>query len=133
MEKIKMLMFIPNEHPKVVHIVNEHDAILDVLKKYNNDCYGAHAMRIDDNVYIIYPKLIDILEYDGTRKFKDDIICGTFLIVKTDDSGLVISLDYRNLLKYAHKFWGNTIYPYQECIQSYYNLSYKELSELNIN
>ena len=102
MEKIKMLMFIPIEHPKVVHIVNEHDAILDVLKKYNNDCYGAHAMRIDDNVYIIYPKLIDILEYDGTRKFKDDIICGTFLIVKTDDSGLVISLDYRNLLKYLN-------------------------------
>ena len=106
-----MLMFIPNEHPKVIHIVNEHNAIFDVLKKYNNDCYGTHAMCIDKNLYIIYPKLIDILDYEGTRKFNNDIICGTFLIVKTDDSGLVISLDYRNLLKYAHEFWGNTIYP----------------------
>ena len=84
-------------------------------------------------IYIIYPKLIDILEYEGTRKFNDDIICGTFLIVKTDDTGLVVSLDYRNLLKYAHEFWSNSLYSYQECIQSYYNLSYKELSELNIN
>ena len=133
MKKIRILMFVPNEHPKVLRIDNELIAILSVLKNHNEDCYGAHAMRIDDNVYIIYPKLIDILEYEGTRKFNDDIICGTFLIVKTDDTGLVISLDYRNLLKYAHEFWNNSLYSYQECIQSYYNLAYKELSELKID
>ena len=133
MKKIRMLIFVPNEHPKVIRDNNELIAVLDVLKTHNEDCYGAHAMRIDDNIYIIYPKLIDILEYEGTRKFNDDIICGTFLIVKTNNTGLVVSLDYRNLLKYAHEFWSNSLYPYQECIQSYYNLAYKELSELKID
>ena len=132
MEKVRMLMFIPNEHPKVIHIENVQNSVINVLKKHNTDCYGAHAMKIAKNMYIVYPKLSDIFEYEGTRKYKGDIICGTFLIAKTDDCGYAVSLDYGNLLKYAHEFWSNTKDSYSECIRSYFNLSYKEFDDFKI-
>ncbi|MBQ6700725.1 MAG: hypothetical protein IJM98_08705 [Oscillospiraceae bacterium] len=132
METVRMLLFTPHKQPKVIRVDNEHDAIFSVLKKHNSGCFDAHAMKIEKNIYIIYPKLEDILEYGGTRKYESNVICGTFLIAKTDDSGLIVSVDYRNLLKYAHKFWDNSSYDYSECLQGYYNLAFKELDDTEL-
>ena len=132
MEKVRMLLFVPHKTPKVIRIDNEHGAISSVLKEYNKDCFGAHVLSIEKNIYIIYPRLEDMLEYSGTRKYNDNIICGAFLIAKTDDFGFITSIDYRNMLKYAHKLWDNKNYEYLDCIQSYFNLAFKELDDIKL-
>ena len=94
MKKARILLFSPGAHPKASRIPLDAESMLAVLKDSNKNCCGAHALKMKKNIYLVYPKLEDVLECDGTRKYCDDVICGTFAIVKLDDSGNLISMDY---------------------------------------
>lgn len=87
----------------------------------------AEAKQIDKNIYIIFNKDRFLSGFEANRKINNDIICGTFYVIATDENGHLISLTLKELEKYSKQFWFPQKFSYEETVQNYFDILEQEI------
>lgn len=97
MKKIKVLVVEPEKEAYVKKISN-------TLKSLNNEVYGKIEMtNIEDGVIIISNRTSKSEGLPFNRYMKNNIVCGTFLILGTCN-GETVSLSEKMIEKYKEYF-----------------------------
>ena len=106
----------------------------DVGKRHSKCNYEVHKSSIGTGcIYpcmaksiIIAPHIAIIraadgvlLDLQGNRIVKDEIIAGTFIVVGFDEHGYIASLSDEDILKYKERFWNIENYTYRETVKSH--------------
>ena len=81
----------------------------------------AESIIIAPHIAIIRAADGVLLDLQGNRMVKDEIIAGTFIVVGFDEHGYTASLSDEDILKYKERFWNIEIYTNRETLKSYWN------------
>ena len=105
MKKIRIIKIKPCEIPDVAYIYPTREAILLSVGGDQLTSDNARIKRMDENVYIIYPVILDMFDLEFNRKVDGTNIFGTFIVLETDSKGNPKSMSDENFKKYIHKLW----------------------------
>lgn len=105
MKKIRVIKIKPREIPDVAYIYPTREAILLSVGGDGIPNDNAKMKRIDENIYIIYPVILDSFELEYNRRVDNTSIFGTFVVVETDSKGKPKSMSDENFKKYVNLFW----------------------------
>lgn len=103
--KIKVLKVAPGEHPQVVMLENDLDALQKAVS-IGCDYQGLiEVVGLDDGVCIICNEEGKLLGLKGNRRLGGDIIAGVFYVVGEDNCGNFVSLTEAQIERYSKHFW----------------------------
>ena len=105
MKKIRVIKIKPCEIPDVAYIYPTREAILLSVGGDGIPNDNAKMKKIDENIYIIYPVILDAFELEYNRRIDNTSIFGTFVVVETDSEGKPKSMSDENFKKYVNLFW----------------------------
>ena len=105
MKKIRVIKIKPREIPDVAYIYPTREAIILSVGGDSIPNDNAKMKRIDENIYIIYPVILDAFELEYNRRVDNTSIFGTFVVVETDSKGKLKSMSNENFKKYVNLFW----------------------------
>ncbi len=60
---------------------------------------------MDENVYAVYPVILDMFDLEFNRMVDGTNIFGTFIVIETDSKGKPKYMSDENFKKYVHKLW----------------------------
>lgn len=104
-KEIKVLMVAPGEHPQVVMLENDLDALQKAVS-IGCDYQGLiEVVGLDDGVCIICNEEGKLLGLVGNRRLGGDIIAGVFYVVGEDKCGNFVSLTEAQMEQYSKRFW----------------------------
>ncbi len=104
-KKIRALEIKPMEHTTVCYI---EPTIKAFRKAVGADLieYGkVEAKRLSKHIYAIFNKDRFLADLEPNRHIGDDIICGTIYVVAVDETGFLIPLTDKQIIKYALRFY----------------------------
>ena len=123
---IQALLLEPEQHPKTTYLPLSYD-VFDAVTGVDGEDGKTVSVEIDDRIYAIYNQDGALQGLDGNRQLKGQIIAGNILIVQTDPSGHIQSMEDDVLLKYKARFWHFKSYSSLELYRSYFNSFYHSL------
>ena len=118
---IKVLKVNPMEYPKVAVIPNNLTTLNSIIGTGCIYPCMAESIIIAPHIAIIRAADGILLDLQGNRMVKDEIIAGTLLVVGFDEHGYTASLSDEDILKYKDRFRNIEIYTNRETLKSYWN------------
>lgn len=116
-DKIRVLIVEPNKEPYEVILKNglkPRQKLVGGLIEY---CY----LLDDDSVALICNEEGKILGLPFNREIGYDVICGNFIIVGDDGSGVDLSLTDEQIDKYKNRFGKNSILKTNKVIENLFS------------
>lgn len=108
--KIRVLKVAPGEHPQVVMLENDLDALQKAVS-IGCDYQGLiEVVGLDDGVCIICNEEGKLLGLEGNRRLGGDIIAGVFYVVGEDKCGNFVSLTEAQIQHYTKRFWAPEVF-----------------------
>jgi len=117
---IKVLKVNPMDYPKIAIIPNNLTTLNSIIGTGCIYPCRAESIIIAPHIAIIRAADGILLDLQGNRMAKDEIIAGTFLVVGIDDSGFIVSLSVSDTLKYTDRFQNLEIYTDKDVRESYW-------------
>lgn len=105
MKKIRIIKIKPCEIPDAAYIYPTREAILLSVGGDKLTSDNAKIKRMDENVYAVYPVILDMFDLEFNRMVDGINIFGTFIVLETDSKGKPKSMSDENFKKYVHKLW----------------------------
>lgn len=103
--KIKVLKVAPGEHPQMVMLENDLDALQKAVS-IGCDYQGLiEVLGLEKGVCIICNEEGKLLNLEGNRRLNEDIIAGVFYVVGEDNCGNFVSLTEAQIERYSKRFW----------------------------
>lgn len=112
-EQIQVLIVEPNQSPYVKIIPNTLEAKQEIVGGY------IECVALSDTADILCNEGGKLLKLEPNRRYKDDVLVGTFIIVGNDESEDFCSLSKEDIKKYMIQF------------QEPENISYEEIRDPN--
>ena len=104
-KEIKVLMVAPGEHPQVVVLENDLDALQKAVS-IGCDYQGLiEVISMKKGVCIICNEEGKLLDLEGNRRLGSDILAGVFYVVGEDKCGNFVSLTEAQMECYSKQFW----------------------------
>lgn len=104
-EKITVVMVEPREHPKVVTLDNDLDALQKAVSIGSDDQGLIEVIRMERGIDIICNEEGKLNGLEGNRHVGMNIIAGVFYVVGVDDEGEFTSLSEEAQERYILRFW----------------------------
>ena len=105
MKKIRVIKIKPHEIPDAAYIYPTREAILLSVGGDKLTSDNAKIKRMDENVYAVYPVILDMFDLKFNRMVDGTNIFGTFIVLETDSKGKPKSMSDENFKKYVHELW----------------------------
>lgn len=105
MKKIRIIKIKPCEYPDVAYIYPTREAILLSVGGDGTPFDNAKLEQIGENIYVVYPLILDAFSLEFNRRIDNLNIFGTFVVIETDSKGNPKSISDENFKKYVHKLW----------------------------
>ena len=132
MEKLRVLMIAPGEHPAISELEPTMQAFKNAVNIGADDDGDPRTMRLSKEIYALYNLDGYFCNLKGNRKVKNRIICGDFYIVGVTDDNLPRSLNSAEIVKYQRKYWTCEKFEEHELLLSAFAAYNKELEENEI-
>ena len=125
-KEIKVLMVAPGEHPQMVALENDLDALQKAVS-IGCDYRGLiEVVSLEKGVCIICNEEGKLLGLEGNRWLGNDILAGVFYVVGEDKSGNFVSLTEKQIEQYRKRFWEPEQFSQGEVTDSIYALIHME-------
>ena len=105
MKKIRVIKVKPCEYPDVAYIYPTREAILLSVGGDGTPFDNANLKQIGENIYVVYPLILDAFSLEFNRHIDDLNIFGTFIVLETDNKGNPKSISDENFKKYVNMLW----------------------------
>ena len=103
--RIRVVMVAPDDLPRVVWMPVSLEAFRIAVNMGAEEYGDVKAMKIDDDIYILYHRFGCFAGLEGNRMVGNRIISGTFYVVAADKDGYPRSLTRKEAQKYMSMFW----------------------------
>ena len=104
-KKIRTLMVALDDLPREVWMPVSLKAFRIAVNAGAEKYGDVKAMKVDDDIYVIYHRFGCFAGLEGNRMVGDRIISGTFYVVAADEDGYPRSLTTKEAKKYMSAFW----------------------------
>ena len=105
MKKIRVIKVKPCEYPDVAYIYPTREAILLSVGGDGTPFDNANLKQIGENIYVVYPLILDAFSLEFNRRIDNLNIFGTFVVIETDSKGNPKSISDENFKKYVNMLW----------------------------
>ena len=103
--RIRVVMVAPDDLPRDVWMPVSLQAFRAAVNMGAEEYGDVKAMKIDDDIYILYHRFGCFAGLEGNRMIGNRIISGTFYVVAADEDGYPRSLTTKEAQKYMSVFW----------------------------
>lgn len=104
-KSITVVKVEPGKHPEIVMLNNDLDSLQKAVS-IGADRQGLiELIPIDDETLILCNEEGKLNGLEPNRRFRGDILCGTFYVISGDDEGNLTSLSPAMQDRYTRKFW----------------------------
>lgn len=110
---VTALKIEPNKSPYPCQICDDGDYLNHCVSPDSCLVYTASALKIGDHIAAVYCRNGYIFSLPGNRRVGDQIICGTFYIVRVKN-GKLVSLTDTDVVKYSLEYWAPESFTEEE-------------------
>ena len=103
--RIRVVMVAPDDLPRAVWMPVSLEAFRIAVNAGAEEYGDVKAMKVDDDIYVIYHRFGCFAGLEGNRMVGNRIISGTFYVVAADEDGYPRSLTTKEAQKYMSVFW----------------------------
>ena len=125
--KIQVLKVAPGEHPQVVMLENDLDALQKAVSIGCDHQGLIEVVGLDNGVCIICNEEGKLLGLEGNRRLGSDIIAGVFYVVGEDQRGNFTSLTQAQMEHYSKRFWKPERFSLDDIMDLIYAFIYQGL------
>ena len=104
-KQITVVKVEPGKHPEVVMLNNDLNSLQKAVSVGADRQGLIELIPIDDETLLVCNEEGKLNGLEPNRRFRGDIICGTFYIVTADNDGNLASLSLAMQDRYSRLFW----------------------------
>lgn len=112
--QIKVLMVSPGEHPVIVSLENELEALQKAVSIGADYTGLIELVGLEPGISILCNEEGKLIGLEPNRRFGQDILCGVFYVVGEDEEGNLASLSEAQMERFKAMFWEPDVIPCQE-------------------
>lgn len=115
---VTALKIAPRENPSPCQLCDNAEYLNHSVSISSNIPFMASALRLDNDIVIIYCENGALFSLPGNRRVRDQIICGVFYIVRVRN-GKLQSLTDADIVKYTLEYWSTESFSEDEIMDSW--------------